>query len=95
MRRFANSTCPIRTHRFSRILFVLATSHLHCKTPLVAYSAARVQQGFAPLGDVVALGAVGFLHRIVAPRRSGKAPLRAVECDLANSRLFAYSVLST
>ena len=27
-RRFANSTCPIRTHRFSCILFALATSQL-------------------------------------------------------------------
>ena len=46
-RRFANSTCPIRTHRFSCILFALASN----VSVVAGYSAARVQQGFPGFTD--------------------------------------------
>ena len=42
--RFANSTCPVRAHRFSRILLALARSHLRRDTTFAAQSPARVQQ---------------------------------------------------
>jgi hypothetical protein len=43
-RRFANSACTIRTRRFSRLLFALATSQLHPDALICNVSAARVQQ---------------------------------------------------
>ncbi|SRR6266568_2976844 len=79
MRRFAKSTCPVRTHHVSFVLNDFARCQLRRIIPFASYSAPRVHQKFSPQissAETRRLPELG-LFRSPLQRDSARPPPRA------------------